>query len=88
MSSYRAEQSSRALTRAVAADAKERGIRSFLWGLMIDCGVAITLFLLTVISDVEWTSTYWTMLGLGVAKSVVQGVVAYFARKLLPPANQ
>lgn len=68
-------------------DARVRGWRSFAQGLLIDAVVAGTVFLVTVIGGIEWTRAYWTMLGLGLAKSVIQGVVAYFARKLVTPAN-
>lgn len=68
-------------------DARLRGLRSFAWGLMIDVAVAVTLILVTAFSSIEWTSAYWTTLGLTLAKSVLQAIVAYLARKLLPPKN-
>lgn len=68
-------------------DASIRGLRTFMWGLLVDVGAAGVAFLATVIGDLEWTRVYWVMLGLGLAKSVVQGVVAFFMRKLLPPSN-
>lgn len=71
----------------VESDAKTRGWRSFVQGLLIDVAVAATVFLVSVISDLEWTRVYWVVLGLGLAKSVVQGIVSYFARKLITPAN-
>ena len=71
----------------VNEDAWVRAARTFFQGLLLDVAVAGTVFLLTVIGNLEWTSTYWAMLGLGLAKSVVQGIVSYFARKLITPAN-
>ena len=71
----------------IESDAKTRGWRSFVQGLLIDVAVAATVFLVSVISDLEWTRVYWVVLGLGLAKSVVQGIVSYFARKLITPAN-
>lgn len=71
----------------VSSDARVRGWRSFVQGLLIDVSVAAVVFLVTVIGDLEWTTVYWIALGLGLAKSVVQGVVAYLARKLITPAN-
>lgn len=68
-------------------DALVRGWRSFGQGLLIDAAVAGVVFLVTVIGSLEWTRTYWVMLGLGLAKSIIQGIVAYFARKLITPSN-
>lgn len=68
-------------------DALVRANRTFFQGLALDVAVAGTVFLVTVIGDLEWTRTYWVMLGFGLAKSVVQGVVAYLARKWITPAN-
>lgn len=64
------------------------GVRTILQGLALDVGVGVTLFLLTVIGNLEWTRAYWLILGLGVAKSAVQAVVAYMARRLLPPIQR
>lgn len=61
------------------------GVRTVLMGLAIDVGVAVTLFLVVEIKDLEWTRTYWIALGLGVARSAIQGAVAYMVRRLLPP---
>jgi hypothetical protein len=71
----------------VEEDAWVRATRTFVQGIALDVAVAGTVFLVTVIGDLEWTTAYWTMLGLGLAKSVVQGVVAYLARKLIKPSN-
>lgn len=80
--------SSRRLTTAQVstnADARLRAIRAFAWGLLIDVAVAITLVMVTAVSAVEWTSAYWLALAGTLGKSVLQAVVTYFARKLLPP---
>ena len=61
------------------------GVRTVLQGLALDVLIGITLFLMTVIGDLEWTRAYWLLLGAGVAKSAIQAVVAYMVRKLLPP---
>lgn len=58
-----------------------------MWGLVVDVAAAGVAFLVTVIGDLEWTRAYWIMLGLGLAKSVIQGLVAFLMRKLLPPSN-
>jgi hypothetical protein len=87
VSHYITESTDTFTQRYVERDARVRGWRSFVQGLLIDVTVAATVFLLTVISDLEWTRVYWIMVGLGLAKSVVQGIVSYLARKLVKPAN-
>ena len=68
-------------------DAWVRAIRSLGQGLLLDVSVAAVLFLVSVIGNLEWTRIYWIALGLGLAKSVIQAVVAFFARKLITPSN-
>ena len=66
-------------------DARERAVRSFLWGLLIDASCTAGLALLVMIGDLEWTATYWRGLGLLLAKSFVQAAVAYVGRKVIEP---
>ena len=61
------------------------GVRTFLMGLGLDVAIGVTLYLVTVIGNLEWTRTYWVVLGLGVARSAIMSAVAYLARRLLPP---
>lgn len=61
------------------------GVRTFLMGLGLDVAIGVTLYLVTVIGQLEWTKTYWVVLGLGVARSAIFAAVAYLARRLLPP---
>lgn len=61
------------------------GVRTALQGLAIDVAVAVTLVLVAAIGSLEWTKTWWLALGLSVARSAIQAVVAYVARRLLPP---
>jgi hypothetical protein len=77
--------STTATTATTEADARNRALRSFLWGLIIDVSVAILLVLSVTITDLRWTREYWVALGLSLLKSVAQAAVAYVARKLLPP---
>lgn len=63
------------------------GVRIFVQGLLLDVAVAVTLFLATVIGNLEWTKVYWIALGLGVARSAITAVVAYLVRRLLPPRD-
>lgn len=68
-------------------DARDRAVRTFLWGLLIDVGTAIVVILLPAFSNIEWTKVYWlTLLGL-LGKSVLSAVVAYFARFLIKPVG-
>lgn len=76
-----------ALRRAVNRDARIRAVRSFMAGLALDVCVAVVLVLATAFTTIEWTKTYWIALGLTLAKSVLQGIVAFFLRKLVPPSN-
>jgi hypothetical protein len=66
-------------------DARERAVRSFLWGLLIDASCTAGVALLAVINSLEWTATYWQGLGLLLAKSFVQAGVAYIGRKVIEP---
>lgn len=66
-------------------DARERAVRSFLWGLLIDASCTAGLALITMIGDLEWTVRYWQGLGLLLAKSFVQAGVAYIGRKVIEP---
>lgn len=66
-------------------DARERAIRSFLWGLLTDLSFTAVTALLTVIGSLEWTTAYWQGVGLMLAKTAVQTVVAYLGRKVIKP---
>ncbi len=70
---------------AVTADAKDRTIRTVLQGLAIDVSVAVVLVLAVAFTTIEWTQTYWVALGLSLGRTVLQSVVAYFFRLLVPP---
>ncbi|GLI01033.1 hypothetical protein [Phytohabitans aurantiacus] len=67
------------------ADARQRGTRAFFFGLFLDVAVAVVLVLSTSLTDLQWTREYWIALGLSAAKSVLQAIVTYLARKLIPP---
>jgi hypothetical protein len=73
---------------SVESDARTRALRSFAWGLLIDVTVAVVLVLGVAFTDVQWTKEYWYALGLSVAKSVLQAIVAYVARKVIPPRTR
>ena len=70
---------------AVVADAKERSLRSLVQGLALDVLVAIVLVVGTAFNTIEWTPEYWKLLGLTVAKSVLQAGASYLMRVLVKP---
>lgn len=70
---------------AVRQDATERSIRSLLQGLAVDVFVAAILVLGTMIGNLEWTPTYWKLLGATLAKSVIQAAVSYLMRFYVTP---
>lgn len=69
------------------SDARNRALRSFAWGLLIDVVAAVLLAVAPSIagSDFAWSAAYWQTLGLLAAKTAVQALVSYLMRKLLPP---
>lgn len=67
------------------ADAKERSLRSLVQGLALDLIVAITLVLATAFNTIEWTPGYWKLLGLTLAKSVLQALASYLMRVFVKP---
>lgn len=73
---------------SVAADAKNRAWRTFAQGLLVDvtAGVVLAVGPAVAGADFAWTRGYWTTLGLLAAKTAVQSVVSYVARKVVPPA--
>jgi hypothetical protein len=72
----------------VAADARERALRALAWGVATDVFIAVLLALQVVIlADVEWTARYWQVLGLLVAKTVVQSLVTSLGRRFIPPTS-
>ncbi len=73
---------------AVAADARNRALRTFVQGLGIDLLAAVCIVLLPAVSSIEWTSAYWLALGASVARSLVQALVSYVARFVVPPADE
>lgn len=73
--------------RRVNRDARIRAWRTFLTNLAFDVAAGVAAFLMTVVGSFEWTQTYWIALGLGVAKSVITGIMTYFIRKFFKPSN-
>ncbi len=71
----------------IARDASVRAWRTFWTAISFDVAATVAAYLVTVIGDFEWTRAYWIAVGLGVAKSIITGVAAYFIRKFIRPAN-
>jgi hypothetical protein len=69
----------------VQADARNRSFRSLIQGLALDVGVAVVLILATAFTSIEWTPQYWKLLGLTLAKSVLQAGASYLMRVLVAP---
>jgi heme/copper-type cytochrome/quinol oxidase subunit 4 len=66
-------------------DATERSLRSLTQGLALDVSVAVVLVLATAVGSLEWTPTYWKLLGLAVAKSAIQAGAAFLMRYYVTP---
>lgn len=72
----------------LTADAKNRGLRSFLQGLAIDVGVGVALVLATTFGDAnDWGDLEWTIIGFSLAKSVVQAAAAFVMRRFLDASS-
>jgi uncharacterized membrane protein YcjF (UPF0283 family) len=67
------------------SDARNRAWRTLLQGLGIDVAVALVAVLTPLLTNVEWTQAFWTGVAALAAKSVVQALVAFVARKVVPP---
>lgn len=75
-------------TPPIESDARNRAFRTWIQGLALDVAAGAAVALAAAIAGgIEWTRVYWVTLGLVVAKSCVQAVVSYFARKFVPPAG-
>lgn len=83
-------------TEALAADAKNRALRTAVQGLAIDLGVAVLLVIGTALSTAKsWGDIQWSLIALTLAKTVVQTIVSFAMRRystkenaLTPPAPQ
>lgn len=68
-------------------DARDRAWRTLWQGLALDVTLAAVLFLHTATEDIAWTSTYWRVLGLTLAKTVIQTTLASLMRRIIPPKH-
>lgn len=74
---------------SVAADARNRAVRTFLQGLAVDVVLAVAVALSAALADpgFAWSAGYWRLLGLSLAKTVLMTVAAYVMRLKVPPAS-
>lgn len=76
-------------TPPVARDASDRAFRTLMQGLGVSVAAAVVAALVVGLAPgIEWTTRYWTTLGLGVANAGIMSIVSYFARILVPPAGR
>jgi hypothetical protein len=66
-------------------DAWDRAWRTLKTGVGVDIAIAIVIALLPVLTNIEWTGSYWIVLASAVGKGVIQAVVSYYYRKLVSP---
>jgi hypothetical protein len=71
--------------RFVLADALDRAWRTFKSGIGLDIAIAIAIVVAPAVTNLEWTPTYWTVLGTAVAKSVLTAVTSYVLRRKSTP---
>ena len=69
----------------VVADAKSRSWRTFLQGLIIDLGFALTAILTTLAGVDPFAKETWLVFGALVVKTVVQTAVSYLSRLQVTP---
>ena len=68
----------------LAADARNRALRSFLQGLAVDLGVAVITVLVTVFGDANgWGDLQWGIIGFTLAKTCVQSIASYVMRRFV-----
>ena len=67
-----------------SADARNRAIRTFLWGLSTDILVAVVIYLLPIFGTTatDWSTLDWKVIALTVAKTIVMTIISYVARYL------
>lgn len=70
---------------AVRKDAGERSFRSLMQGLAVDLSITIILALSTAMGTLEWTPTYWKVLGATLAKTLLQAAISYLMRFYVTP---
>lgn len=69
-----------------AQDARSRALRTLAQGLLVDVAATVSVALVAVVSDIQWTQAYWIGVASLAAKTAITTGVSYAARKLVPPA--
>lgn len=69
----------------VQRDARNRAWRTFLQGLGIDIGTGLLVTLASAFNMIEWSWAFWAALGLLLAKTLLQSLVASIMRRVIPP---
>lgn len=73
---------------ALAVDAKNRALRTFLVGLATDVLVALTLVIVTALSSATgWGDVEWKVLGFTLAKTLVTTAGSYVLRRFVDPSG-
>jgi len=74
--------------KQLAADARNRALRTFLVGLVIDLTVAVALVLVTALADIgSWGEVQWSLLSFTVAKTLVSTGCSYLLRRFVDPSG-
>jgi hypothetical protein len=75
-------------TLLLTADAKNRALRVFLTGLGIDVGVAVAVFITTVLADANgWGDLQWAVLGFTFVKTVLSSAGAFVLRRFVDQSS-
>ena len=79
----------RRLALPAGADARNRAWRTAAQGVLVDLLAAVALAVGPALAgaDFAWTRAYWLTIGGLAAKTAIQTVVSYAARKVLPPPS-
>jgi hypothetical protein len=68
------------------SDARQRALRVYLTGLLIDvAGTAVTA-LVAYLGVIHWTREYWVAAGALTLRTAIHAAVVYVARYAVPPA--
>lgn len=71
----------------VAADARNRGWRTFVQGVGVDVALAVLTALTASTGEIRWTRAYWLALAGLLARSAVVALVAAVSRRVYPPST-
>lgn len=76
------------MTSLATTDARERSVRTFVQGLVVDVVLAIAAVLLVWLPDADLSAREaWLVLGTSLVKSVLTAVASYVMRIKLAPSE-